>query len=81
MVSQSQNSSLPHIQVEYSTGADMSIVKTYTQAILKDTFSLEDTPSIEYKENASLVSGLRVFVDDDMVDATFQHFSQAIKEI
>lgn len=61
-------------RVEYAPGIDDTLLKTYTESLLKRYFS-EYTGTVDaviFEPNPSLLSGLRIHYWDDIVEVSFQ---------
>lgn len=68
------------IRVEYPQGASMDEVSEFTHFTLKKSFAMDTIPKgIQYVEAPDLIGGIRVFVDDDMVDVSFKKFANLLK--
>lgn len=58
--------------VEYFSATDRSYVEEQACSIYKNVFSLNVEPKdIEFRESANILGGMRVFVDDKVLDLSY----------
>ena len=67
--------SLPLVRVEYPSGSQLDGIRSFATQSLKKFFSIENPQNILFEEKNALVGGIRLFVDDDMMDVSFSRFA------
>lgn len=69
-------------RAEYDPTMDMALVENYVLAAFQKNFDVKLTLSdIRLAPNTTLVSGARIFSGDDMIDVTFKHIENTLKQI
>ena len=70
---------IPHI--EYAQGIESDLLKKYSEWVVKQYFPEYRGTSemITYSENDALISWVRVHFGDDLVDVSFQKFTQQFR--
>jgi hypothetical protein len=69
-------------RAQYDPSMDMALVESYVLATFASQFALTLSVSdIAFSPNTSLVSGVRVFAWDDMVDVTYKNIENTLKQL
>lgn len=71
--------SAPTVRIEYSPSVELSFVKDFSEQVMKRYFEETHDLPREFKENAHLAGGIRLFLSDDMVDISFDRFAHLMK--
>lgn len=72
---------LPVIRVEYPTDASLDEIRPFAEKSLAQFFDIKKpTEPIAFEPKQNIVGGVRIFVDDDMIDVSFQRFANFMKQ-
>jgi hypothetical protein len=78
-LSDPKHPSTPPVVIEYSPHSDVVFVKDFSEKVMKQFFEEANDLPREFKENAHLAGGIRLFLSDDMVDISFDRFAHLMK--
>lgn len=69
-------------RAEYDSTMDIALVEEYVLSAFQKNFGVQVTAAdVRMTPNSTLVSGARIFAGDDMIDVTFKHIENTLKQI
>ena len=82
VIFQERQSTVTMYRVEYAPWIHMDFLEKEALRVIQKTFHTDATlGDCVFIENTALISGMRIFSGDDMIDLSFQHLEKALQSI